>query len=181
MVTLNVATEANLANNSRGTIEDIVLDPREEINGARHDQDGVVWLQYPPAMILFQPFHYKFEPLLSLEPGLILTFPSEVSFNINYQQNSHTTVHWRQSTISNLCWVCIYRPQSTRSNTWMGDDQHWNNNEVPCNTICSLCGVVAQQRQRQCNYYVTSMIQFSHGIPSNICIWRMTPECKHQR
>jgi hypothetical protein len=53
MVTLNVATEADLANSSRGTPEDIVLDPREEINGARHDQDGVVWLQYPPVMILF--------------------------------------------------------------------------------------------------------------------------------
>jgi hypothetical protein len=45
MVTLNITTEADLANGSRGTIEDIVLDPREEINGARHDQDGIMWLQ----------------------------------------------------------------------------------------------------------------------------------------
>ena len=70
--------------NIRGTIEDIVLDPREEINSPGHDEDGVVWLQYPPTMILFQPFHYKFEPFLGLKPGLIPIFPSEVSFNINY-------------------------------------------------------------------------------------------------
>ena len=99
MVTLNVATEANLANSSRGTIEDIVLDPREEINSARHDQNGVVWLQYPPAMILFRPFHYEFELFPGLEPGLIPIFPSEVSFNVNYQQNSCTKVHWRQYPI----------------------------------------------------------------------------------
>ena len=43
-------------------IEDIVLNPREEINGPGHGEDGVVSLQYPPAIILFCPFHYKFEP-----------------------------------------------------------------------------------------------------------------------
>ena len=32
MVTLNMATKADLADGSRGTIEDLVLDPREEIN-----------------------------------------------------------------------------------------------------------------------------------------------------
>jgi len=41
-------------------IEDIVLNPREEINGPRHGEDGVVWLQYPPAIILFHPFHSEF-------------------------------------------------------------------------------------------------------------------------
>jgi len=69
-------------------IEDIVLNPREEINSPRHGKNGVVWLQYPPAMILFHLFHYEFKPFPGLEPGVIPIFHSEVSFNINYWQNS---------------------------------------------------------------------------------------------
>jgi len=56
-------------------IEDIVLNPREEINGPRHGEDGVVWLQYPPAIVLFCPFHYEFEPFPGLKPGIILILP----------------------------------------------------------------------------------------------------------
>src|ERR1700685_3832217 len=43
MVTLNVATEANLANGSRGIIQ-IILDPREELIETDRDEEGVVWL-----------------------------------------------------------------------------------------------------------------------------------------
>ena len=57
MVTLNLATEADLANGSRGTIEDIVLDSREQLTKNDVDQSGVVWTKYPPSMILFRPFH----------------------------------------------------------------------------------------------------------------------------
>jgi hypothetical protein len=32
----------------------------------------------------------------------------------------------------------------------------------------------AAEAEKQCDYCVTLMIQFSHGIPPNICIWRMT-------
>ena len=60
-------------------IVDIVLNPREEINGPGHGEDGAVWLQYPPAIILFCPFHYELEPFLGLEPCIIPIFPSEVS------------------------------------------------------------------------------------------------------
>jgi hypothetical protein len=50
-------------------------------------------------MILFRPFHYKFEPFPGFEPELIPIFPSEVSFNIDYRQNLHTKVHRRQYPI----------------------------------------------------------------------------------
>ena len=96
MVTLNLATEADLANSSRGTIHDIILDPREQINAGQIDEYGIVWLQYPPAMILFKPFHYEFEPFPGLEPGLIPIFPSEVSFIIHTGDNPKTMVHQRQ-------------------------------------------------------------------------------------
>jgi ATP-dependent exoDNAse (exonuclease V) alpha subunit len=99
MVTLNIATEANLANGSRGIIQDIILDPREELIETDRDEEGVVWLPYPPAMILFKPFHHEFEPFPGYEPGLILIFPSEVTFNIFYGQNSKTKVNQRQYPI----------------------------------------------------------------------------------
>jgi hypothetical protein len=99
MVTLNVSTEADLANGSRGTIEDVVLDPRELVGNTDRNEDGEVWLEYPPAMILFRPFHYEFDPFPGLQPGLIPIFPSEVNFTIHYQQDSKAKVIRRQFPI----------------------------------------------------------------------------------
>jgi ATP-dependent exoDNAse (exonuclease V) alpha subunit len=96
MVTLNLATEADLANGSRGVIHDIVLDPRENTDGTDVDENGIVRLRYPPAMIIFRPFHFEFEPFPGFEPGLIPLFPSEDHFNINYRHDPHTKVFRRQ-------------------------------------------------------------------------------------
>jgi len=90
---LNLATEADLANGSRGLIQDIVLDPRETVCDNDHDKSGIIWLQYPPAMILFK---YQFDPFPGLAPGIIPIFPSEVAFNICYRNNTSMTVHRRQ-------------------------------------------------------------------------------------
>jgi ATP-dependent exoDNAse (exonuclease V) alpha subunit len=95
MVTLNLATEADLANGSRGLIQDIVLDPRETVSDSDRDESGIIWLHYPPAMILFKPYKYQFDPFPGLAPGLIPIFPSEVAFKIQYRNNS-MTVHRRQ-------------------------------------------------------------------------------------
>ncbi|KAK0482307.1 hypothetical protein IW261DRAFT_1417898 [Armillaria novae-zelandiae] len=54
MVTLNIATESDLTNGTCGTIEDIILDPRE--HNPTPDEDNIVDLQYPPALIIFCPF-----------------------------------------------------------------------------------------------------------------------------
>ena len=53
MVILNIATDADLANGMCGTVQGIVLDPRE--NDTQPDDDGHVHLKYPPPMIYFQP------------------------------------------------------------------------------------------------------------------------------
>jgi len=102
MVTLNLATEVDLANGSRGTIEDIILDPREHVSrGDLHDDDnGIIWLKYPPAMIVFKPLHYEFPPFPGMDPGLIPIFPSEVTFNIHYQNNPKTKITRRQYPLS---------------------------------------------------------------------------------
>jgi ATP-dependent exoDNAse (exonuclease V) alpha subunit len=53
MITFNISTEGDLANGTRGTIEDIILDPREDV--LEPDDDGTIKLKYPPALILFKP------------------------------------------------------------------------------------------------------------------------------
>jgi hypothetical protein len=79
MVTLNIATEADLANGVRGEIINIVLDPRE-LNPHRDEETGVMRLQYPPAMILFKPYHYTFGRLEGLPDRVTPIFPSEIKY-----------------------------------------------------------------------------------------------------
>ena len=51
MVTLNITTEADVANSTCGTVEGIVLDPREE--DTLPDEDGHIHLRYPLPVIYF--------------------------------------------------------------------------------------------------------------------------------
>src|SRR6267154_6634110 len=83
-------------------VEDIILDPREHVSrGDLHDDDnGIIWLKYPPAMIVFKPLHYEFPPFPGMDPGLIPIFPSEVTFNIHYQNNPKTKITRRQYPLS---------------------------------------------------------------------------------
>jgi len=55
MILVNLSTEAEIANGTRGTVRDIILDPREEPLKILEDNLNMVNLQYPPAMILFEP------------------------------------------------------------------------------------------------------------------------------
>jgi hypothetical protein len=72
MVTMNIATEADLANGMRGEI--IVLDARE-LNPRKDKETGVMRLQYLPAMILFKPYHHTFGRLEGL-PDRVIRIPN---------------------------------------------------------------------------------------------------------
>ena len=52
MVVMNLATEADVANGTTGTIEEILLDPREP--STVPDAEGRVQLMYPPVLVLHQ-------------------------------------------------------------------------------------------------------------------------------
>jgi len=78
MVLLNLATEADIANGTRGQIHDIVLDERERLSVP--DEDGVIRLKYPPAMILFKPDKKTKLTFEGLPPGVIPITPSLVKF-----------------------------------------------------------------------------------------------------
>lgn len=79
MVTTNISPEMDLANGSRGTVEDIILDPRERF----HDNDtNTIRLQYPPAAVLFKPLFRQNRRFPGLPNEIIPIFPSQKSFKL---------------------------------------------------------------------------------------------------
>ncbi|SJL10776.1 uncharacterized protein ARMOST_14170 [Armillaria ostoyae] len=92
MVTINIATESDLANGTRGTIMDIILNPREP--PPNPDEDNIVDLLYPPVLILFRPLNQEnvlsFEGILS---GLLPIVPSEVTFPVKHKKEKQYTVY----------------------------------------------------------------------------------------
>jgi hypothetical protein len=83
MVVLNIATEADVANGTRGTVQGIVLDPRE--GDLSPDEKGCVRLQYPPPVIYFKPEMQTEITFEGLPKGIIPISPSKVNFSIDAQ------------------------------------------------------------------------------------------------
>ena len=81
MVTMNISTEADLANGTQGTVTDIFLDPRERLESSELEK-GIVMLLYPPAMVIFKPLHSTFPIFNGFEDGEIPLFPSKYTFRI---------------------------------------------------------------------------------------------------
>jgi len=80
MVVLNIATEADLANGTRGTVEALVLDPR--VHHTPPDEDGCIRLRYPPPVIYFKPDMPTTVTFEGLPEGIIPISPSLVAFNV---------------------------------------------------------------------------------------------------
>ena len=81
MVVLNIATEADLANGTRGTVKGFVLDPREE--NTSPDDEGHVHLRFPPAVIYFKPDIHTTTTFEGVPEGIIPLSPSMVQFNVD--------------------------------------------------------------------------------------------------
>ena len=71
MVFMNMSTEVNLANGSRGIITDIILDKIEVIS---NDNLTSIQLQYPPAVVLFKPFGSCTNKIPGLLDGIVPIF-----------------------------------------------------------------------------------------------------------
>ena len=110
MVTLNLATEADVANGTRGIIEDIILDPREP-ETITPDAKGRVQLAYPPALILFRPNEQTdlarafpnsgSSQHLKIEPGLVpLTPSSSPPFSITCVDGNKFSIYRRQFALT---------------------------------------------------------------------------------
>jgi len=81
MIQANISVEASIANGTRGVIEEIILDPLED---AVHeiDEDGVVRLKYPPAMVLFRPNNPTSIRFPGIPEGLIPLTPTKATFTV---------------------------------------------------------------------------------------------------
>ncbi|KAF8224177.1 hypothetical protein L208DRAFT_1513344, partial [Tricholoma matsutake] len=96
MVTLNIATEADVANRMQGEIVDIVLDPRETVNNHSVGEDSTVILCYLPSVIIFRPLHCTFPQFPGLQEGLIPIFPAERKFMVQGHSGGKIKVTQRQ-------------------------------------------------------------------------------------
>ncbi len=112
MVTVNIAMESDLANGTRGTIEDLILNPQEQ--PPQPDEDNIINLMYPPALILFWPLNQENMPTFEgLGAGLLPIVPSEVTFPV--KQKKTKTVHRIPLAIcSNGC-IQLHTPQRSRT------------------------------------------------------------------
>ncbi|KAK0246522.1 hypothetical protein EDD85DRAFT_784129 [Armillaria nabsnona] len=98
MVTMNIATQADLANGTRGVIESIVLDPRD-LSPLVNDETGIVDLKYPPALILFRPdIDDLGRRIDGIEKGLLPIVPAEVGFQVQTHYGSRH-IHRQQLSI----------------------------------------------------------------------------------
>lgn len=84
MVLMNIDTDSDLANESRGVISGIILDPRENVEDAVSSK---VVLMYPPAAIIFTPLYGGKKNVPGLPPGTIPIFPSRRSFTLKAETN----------------------------------------------------------------------------------------------
>lgn len=79
-VIINIATEADLVNGTRGTVTDIVLNPQESLD--EPDEDGAMLLKYPPALLLFRPDVMTKEHFPGLPEGVIPISPFKGTFSV---------------------------------------------------------------------------------------------------
>ena len=98
MVILNLATDKELANGTRGTIDDIVLDPREEL--VNPEEDGSYHLKYPPALVLFKPDAAVKHHFQGLKDGVLPITPSDRSFSMKDENGKSFTIHRRQMAMT---------------------------------------------------------------------------------
>ena len=96
MVTMNISTEADIANGTGEVIMDILLDHREQLIQSEIEK-GVVTLMYPLVMIIFKSMFPGFD---GLAEGEIPLFPAEHSFQICTSLGNKVMFHYQQYTLT---------------------------------------------------------------------------------
>jgi ATP-dependent exoDNAse (exonuclease V) alpha subunit len=97
MVMKDICTHAGLANGTRGTIAQIVLDEREPGYETLNVQ-GRITLTFPPTMLLLKPTVPVVTGFEGIPKGLIPIFPTQGSFKI--KTSSCTMVHRQQFALT---------------------------------------------------------------------------------
>jgi len=94
MVLLNIATEADIANGTRGVIQDIILDERDEESVA--NEEGIIQLKYPPAILPFKPDRVSKLSFPGLVAGIIPLTPSRAKFMVRGRSGKAYKVERKQ-------------------------------------------------------------------------------------
>ena len=106
MVLQNITPHADLANGSHGIITDIILDPDEH---AVPDGENKVYLQHPPAAVLFMPNSGSDIQIPGLPKGVMPIFPSHNTFSLEEQRR--ITVHRQQLAVTPAYAFTDYKAQ----------------------------------------------------------------------
>ncbi|KAJ3561239.1 hypothetical protein NP233_g10314 [Leucocoprinus birnbaumii] len=109
MVVINIATEADMANGTRGTVEEIILDPREPPTSV--GEEGKIWLKYPLALVKFRPDTKPDISFEGLEEGLIPIVPSQVKFSIEEDEGKKTSIRRHQLALTQAYAFTDYKSQ----------------------------------------------------------------------
>jgi hypothetical protein len=107
MVTMNVKTEHDLANGTRGTLMDIILDSGER--GVDHNTSTHT-LRYPPRYILFKPDETRAASLPGLPEGVFPIEPITCKYTIDVQGRT-TSVERKQIPVTGGYAFTDYRSQ----------------------------------------------------------------------
>ncbi|QRV90295.1 ATP-dependent DNA helicase PIF1 [Ceratobasidium sp. AG-Ba] len=109
MVTVNVETELDIANGSRGVVVDLILDHREGQEAAAEVSE--VHLKYPPACVLVQLDRTKAAKIDGLGERVIPIFPRVRRFDIPQKKGKVLHAKRRQIPITSAYAFTDYRSQ----------------------------------------------------------------------
>lgn len=109
MVILNIATESDLANGTRGTVVDIILDEREK--DSPDVVNGVTMLSYPPAAVLIKPDNPSNAQLPGLEAGILPIIPSKGQFTIVLDDGTTRSITRQQIALTGAYAFTDYKGQ----------------------------------------------------------------------
>lgn len=112
MVTINIHTDLDIANGTRGRIVDIILDPDEDPIPSNMKE---IRLKKPPVYVLVKLEHTRLEALPGLEPGVVPIEPVTKAMRIEEKDQSGVvsgkTVTRRQLPITAAYAFTDYRSQ----------------------------------------------------------------------
>jgi hypothetical protein len=83
MVTINIETEFDVANDARGVIQKFIFDPQERLDPTLQK----IKLEYPPLCVLVKLNQTKARRLPGLEVGVVLIVSMEKKYLVNKRMN----------------------------------------------------------------------------------------------
>ncbi|KAJ3573731.1 hypothetical protein NP233_g2235 [Leucocoprinus birnbaumii] len=123
IVGVNIATEADIANGTRGTIVEIRLDPREP--PLVENEQGRTILSYPPALILFRPDKTpRFQFGHGIPDGLVPITPTEKHFSAKVPDSHSIRVCRRQLALQPAYAFTDYKSQGQTLDSCIVDLAH---------------------------------------------------------